>query len=282
MIHIDVVLPRLFAEGATELQVQIELAFGGLTALVGPSGSGKTTLLRLLAGLETPRSGRITVDGVVWFDHKERINRPPQQRAIGFVFQDTALFPNMTVRENITYAAPNEQPGLVDELIEGTGLEPFIDQKPGRLSGGQRQRVALARALVRRPKLLLLDEPFAALDAQSSQQLQQVLVALHQRWQTTTLLVSHHRAEVQALADRVIRLVEGHVQTDERIMNRPTDPVVQERITQVEYDESRQCWVIETTTSRLQSTNPAWGQLQVGGSLQLAGIGRKVKGDIGQ
>ncbi len=262
MIHIDVSLPRLFAEGATELQVQIELKFGGLTALVGPSGSGKTTLLRLLAGLETPRSGRITVDKAVWFDTKAGINLPPQQRAIGFVFQDTALFPNMTVRENITYAAPNQQPGLVDELIEGTGLETFIDQKPGRLSGGQRQRVALARALVRRPQLLLLDEPFAALDTQSSQQLQQVLVKLHQRWQTTTLLVSHHDADVQALADRVIRLVEGHVQTDERIESRAPNPLIQERITQIEYDDARRVWVIETTSSQLHSVQPGLGATQ--------------------
>lgn len=269
MIHINVVLPRLFAEGATELQARIELKSGDLTALVGPSGSGKTTLLRLLAGLETPRSGLITVDEAVWFDKQSGINRPPQQRAIGYVFQDTALFPNMTVRENITYAAPKDQPEFVNELIEGTGLEPFVNQKPGRLSGGQRQRVALARALVRRPQLLLLDEPFAALDAQSSQQLQQVLVKLQQRWQTTTLLVSHHDADVQALADRVIRLVEGHIQTDEPNGNRPVNPLMQERITLIEYDENRQCWVIETTTSQLQSANPVWGQLRVGDVFQL-------------
>lgn len=271
MIHIDVTLPRLFAEGATELRVQTELKSGGLTALVGPSGSGKTTLLRLLAGLETPRSGCIIVDEAVWFDKQSSINRPPQQRAIGYVFQDTALFPNMTVRENITYAAPNDKPGFANELIAGTGLEPFVDQKPGRLSGGQRQRVALARALVRRPKLLLLDEPFAALDAQSSQQLQEVLVRLHQQWQTTTLLVSHHDAEVRALADRVIRLVEGHVQTGEQVGSRPTNPLMQERITRIEYDENRQLWVIETATSRLQSANPAWGAFKVEDILQLSG-----------
>ncbi len=281
MIQIGVVLPRLFAEGATELQVQVALESGSLTALVGPSGSGKTTLLRLLAGLETPRTGRITVDEAVWFDKKEGINWLPQQRSIGYVFQDTALFPNMTVRENVTYAAPKDQFDFVNELIEGTGLEPFVDQKPGRLSGGQRQRVALARALVRRPKLLLLDEPFAALDAQSSQQLQQVLVKLHQRWQTTTLLVSHHDADVQALADRVIRLVEGHIQSDELIVNRPIDPLMQERITQIEYDENRQHWVIETTNSRLQSVIPAWGQLKVGDILQLAGITQEMSVDRG-
>ena len=272
MIHIDLVLPRLFAEGATELQVQVALESGGLTALVGPSGSGKTTLLRLLAGLEMPRSGRITVGEAVWFDKQAGINLPPQQRAIGYVFQDTALFPNMTVRENITYAAPNGQSDFVHELLEGTGLEPFVDQKPGRLSGGQRQRVALARALVRRPQLLLLDEPFAALDTQSSQQLQQVLVKLHQRWQTTTLLVSHHDADVQALADRVIRLVEGHVQTDIRLESLPSTATDGERITRITYDEVRQHWIIETPLSKIQSANPAWGKFKVGDTLQLAGM----------
>ena len=279
MIHIDVLLPRLFAEGATELQVQFALESGGLTALIGPSGSGKTTLLRLLAGLEVPRSGRITVDEAVWFDKQSGINLPPQQRAIGYVFQDTALFPNMTVRENITYAAPQGQSDFVNELIKETGLEPFINQKPGRLSGGQRQRVALARALVRRPKLLLLDEPFAALDAQSSQQLQQVLVKLQQRWQTTTLLVSHHDADVQALADRVIRLVEGHVQTDDASRNQQVNSLVQERITRIEYDENRQLWVIETTTSQLQSANPVWGKVKVGDTFQLSGITPSINVD---
>ncbi len=272
MIHLDVTLPRLFAEGATELRVQTALESGSLTALVGPSGSGKTTVLRLLAGLEIPRSGRITVDNTVWFDKQSGINLPPQQRAIGYVFQDTALFPNMTVRDNITYAAPKGQSALVNELIEGAGLEPFVDQKPGRLSGGQRQRVALVRALVRRPQLLLLDEPFAALDTQSSRQLQQVLVNLHQRGQTTTLLVSHHDAEVQALADRVIRLVEGQVQADEPIKNHTLDPLLHERITQIAYDENRQLWVVETATSRVQSANPAWGQLKVGDAFQLTGV----------
>lgn len=269
MIQIDVVMPRLFSEGASDLQVKLELQSGSLTALVGPSGSGKTTVLRLLAGLETPRQGRIVVDESVWLDTSQRLNKPPQQRSIGYVFQDTALFPNMTVRENIQFAAPSDQQTLVEELIEATGLESFVNQKPSRLSGGQRQRVAIARALVRRPQLLLLDEPFAALDAQASQTLRQVLLELHQSWGTTTLLVSHHEIDVQALANRVIRLVQGRIESDETLTAQTADSSLMERITHIAYNESQQRWLIETATSQLQSTNPAWSQCKVGDLIQI-------------
>ena len=268
-MHLDVVMPRLFAEGASELRVQLELESGSLTALVGPSGSGKTTLLRLLAGLETPHLGRIVLDGDVWFDKNQVINRPPQQRSIGYVFQDTALFPNMTVRGNIAYAAPRGQQALVNELIETTGLEPFANQKPIRLSGGQRQRVALARALVRRPQLLLLDEPFAALDTEASQTLRQVLLQLHQTWGTTTLLVSHYEADVQALADRVVRLVQGRVQTDERRVAQREVGLLNEPIQRITYDKVRQLWLIETDTATIQSPDSAWANWQVGDLLQI-------------
>ncbi|GAB4017430.1 hypothetical protein GCM10028808_48740 [Spirosoma migulaei] len=269
MIKLDITMPRLFAEGASELQVQLDLETGSLTALVGPSGSGKTTLLRLLAGLETPGTGHIEVNETIWLDKSQGINRTPQQRSIGYVFQDTALFPNMTVRKNIQYAAPAGQEALVDELIEATGLEPFVNQKPVRLSGGQRQRVALARALVRRPQLLLLDEPFAALDEVASQTLRQMLRQLHQNWGTTTILVSHHEVDVQALADRVVRLVQGRIQSDERIADRGSDSSIRELITRIDYDEARQQWVIETTTTQVYSSNPVWANRRVGDSIRI-------------
>ena len=269
MIQLDVVMPRLFAEGSGELRVQTRIPTGSLTALVGPSGSGKTTLLRLLAGLETPPQGRIVVGESVWLDTRQNINRPPQQRSIGYVFQDTALFPNMTVRENIQYAAPADKPTTVSELIEATGLSSFAGQKPGLLSGGQRQRVALARALVRRPQLLLLDEPFAALDGESAQALRHVLLDLHRTWGTTTLLVSHHEGDVTALADRVIRLVRGHIRTDEPIAAGTTIKASPERITRIEFDESLQLWIIETPMTRFQTSNPALSQLRVGDLLQI-------------
>lgn len=269
MIDLDVVMPRLFAEGAGELQVQLALAPGTLTALVGPSGSGKTTLLRLLAGLETPKQGKIVVDESVWLDCRKPINRKPQQRSVGYVFQDTALFPNMTVQENIQYAAPAGAQPLLDKLVDETGLAPFLNQKPLRLSGGQRQRVALVRALVRRPQLLLLDEPFAALDAQAGQALGQIVKQLHQEWGTTTVLVSHHEADVQALADRVVRLVQGRIESDMFMNERTINALFSERIRRIEYDETGQQWIIDTDTTQLISSNPAWKQRRVGDTLQV-------------
>lgn len=271
MIQLDVRMPRLFAEGTSELRVQLAIESRSLSALVGPSGSGKTTLLRLLAGLETPKTGRISVNDDLWLDTGQAINRPPQQRSIGYVFQDTALFPNMTVRENIRYAALRGEQNLVSELMEATGLDSFAEQTPVRLSGGQRQRVALARALVRRPQLLLLDEPFAALDAEAGQHLQRVLLDLHQRWKTTTLLVSHHEADVRALADRVIRLVAGRVQSDLTAPEHVFSHELREVITQIAYDETRQVWQVETSRTHLQSSNPAWGHYKVGDLVWVAG-----------
>ena len=204
----------------------------------------------------------------MWLDCQQRINQKPQQRSVGYVFQDTALFPNMTVRENIQYAALSGQQDLVNKLVEETGLLPFLNQKPIRLSGGQRQRVALVRALVRRPQLLLLDEPFAALDAQASQTLRQVLNRLHQEWGTTTLLVSHHEADVRALADRVVRLVQGQIESDTGKSEPASSESLAERITHIAYDETRHQWIIETETTQLRSSNPAWGQRRVGDWLQ--------------
>ncbi|SOD82629.1 sulfate/molybdate ABC transporter ATP-binding protein [Spirosoma fluviale] len=270
MIHLDVVMPRLFTEGTRDLQVRLDIQTGTLTALIGPSGSGKTTLLRLLAGLENPSKGRITVNEEVWLDKSNRVNLPPQQRSIGFVFQDTALFPNMTVLENIQFAARKDQPDFLQELISATGLNAFVNTRPAALSGGQRQRVALARALVRQPKLLLLDEPFAALDSTSSQQLRQVLLELHTRWGTTTLLVSHHAADVKALADRVVQLMQGRIQSDSLRDERLSTTPVAEPITRITYDEVLSLWVIETATTQIRSANPAWEQWKVGDLLQLS------------
>ncbi|WP_338876361.1 ATP-binding cassette domain-containing protein [Spirosoma sp. SC4-14] len=269
MIRLDVTMPRLFSEGVTELQVQFTLPTGSLTALVGPSGSGKTTLLRLLAGLETPKRGQIEVNDSLWLDTDRRINLAPQQRSIGYVFQDTALFPNMTVLENIQFVTPPHSERLLDQLIQETGLEPFIRQKPAALSGGQRQRVALARALIRRPALLLLDEPFAALDPVASQQLRQLVLKLHNHWGTTTLLVSHYETDVRVLADRVIRLTQGRIQSDQPVLKTLTGSPQSEQIRSISFDNTQQEWVVETDTLSLRSTNPAWSQLKVNDFIQL-------------
>jgi molybdate transport system ATP-binding protein len=280
MIQLDISLPRLFAEGLSDLHVQADLESGSFTALIGPSGSGKTTLLRLLAGLEKPKQGKMVVNGEVWLDTDKRINLSPQERSIGYVFQDAALFPNLTVRRNIQFAASRENATLVDQLILETGLEPFINQKPVTLSGGQRQRVALARALVRRPTMLLLDEPFAALDSEASHQLRQLLLKLHQDWGTTTILVSHYDTDVAVLADRVIRLSQGRVQSDQTKAQARLKAVSQsEPIRQIYFDEAEQEWVIQTDTSLLRSKNSAWSELRINDYIQVSPLFRQDEQD---
>lgn len=197
------------AAGSLRLELRADIESGTLAALFGPSGAGKTTVLRMLAGLTEPDGGRIAVDGEVWFDSTRRIRLPPQKRAIGFVFQDHALFPNLTVRENVGYATGDGK--WVDELLELAGLRELRHRSPATLSGGQRQRVALARAIARKPKLLLLDEPLSALDAQARLQLQDDLARLHAHGGFTMLLVSHDIGEVFRLAQRVLRLEGGRL-----------------------------------------------------------------------
>ena len=192
------------AHGVLPMEVDFSLARGGIMALTGPSGAGKTTLLRLIAGLIHPTSGRIAFQNEVWLDTASRVHVPAQKRHIGFVFQDYALFPHMTVRKNLNFALAENQPReIVDELLEATGLTQLADRKPAQLSGGQQQRVALARALVRKPDLLLMDEPFAALDPEMRLQLQDLLLKLHRQHHFSVILVTHDMAEIFRLADHV-------------------------------------------------------------------------------
>jgi molybdate transport system ATP-binding protein len=189
------------------LNVTAQLQPGSLTALFGPSGSGKTTLLRLLAGLETPDSGQLTVNRQTWFDGRRML--PPQQRRVGLVFQDYALFPQLSVGDNVRFGAAPGDSALVRELLELCELNDLTERRPATLSGGQKQRVALARALASRPQLLLLDEPLSALDGPLRQHLQNMLLEMHQRFELTTILVSHDLAEVFRLADQVLQLENG-------------------------------------------------------------------------
>ncbi len=200
------------ATGAVELDVAMRIEAGAITVLTGPSGAGKTTLLRLLAGLVKPQSGRIAFGEDVWLDTGKYIFQSPQQRKIGLVFQDYALFPHLTVRQNLTFALKKgEDPRRVDELLHEVELTQLADQKPHQLSGGQKQRVALARALVQSPRLLLLDEPLSALDRSMRYRLQGYLASLHQRYQLTVVLVTHDLAEIFRLADHVVELDEGKI-----------------------------------------------------------------------
>jgi molybdate transport system ATP-binding protein len=203
------------AAGPRTLDVALTLAPGELVALSGPSGAGKTTLLRMLAGLTRPDGGFLRVEGQLWYDQASRQWLPPQRRPLGFVFQDYALFPNMTVRENLAFAASG-QPGaesFISELLALLELTELATRRPAALSGGQQQRVALARALARRPRLLLLDEPLSALDLPTRLRLQQALGEVHQQFNLTTILISHDPAEIARLATRVVELDLGQVRS---------------------------------------------------------------------
>ncbi|MFH0709444.1 MAG: ABC transporter ATP-binding protein [Pseudomonadota bacterium] len=212
MIVVNITKRLDTAEGSINAHFELTINDGEFLTLFGPSGAGKTTLMRMISGLEKPDSGVIEVDGEMWFNSTKKINLPPQKRSIGFVFQDYALFPTMSVRENLLFAADNaQQRSNVDELIELVELTQLSERLPSTLSGGQKQRVALARALVRRPKILLLDEPLSALDPSMRQKLQDELSLIHERLGVTTLLVSHDIAETVKLSDRLAQVETGRI-----------------------------------------------------------------------
>jgi sulfate/thiosulfate transport system ATP-binding protein len=193
-------------------RVSLEVPEGSLTALLGPSGSGKSTLLRIIAGLEFPDSGTIDIDG------RDVSRLTPQKRDIGFVFQHYAPFNHMSVRDNVAFGLKiRKRPRAeirtkVDELLELVGLAKWADRRPAQLSGGQRQRMALARALAVAPNVLLLDEPFGALDAVVRAELRAWLRRLHDEQGTTTVLVTHDQEEAMEIADRIAVMSEGHIE----------------------------------------------------------------------
>ncbi len=192
------------------MEVDFTLPGKSIMALTGPSGAGKTTLLRQIAGLTLPETGRIAFGPVQWLDSSANVHLPVQQRHIGFVFQDYALFPNMTVRQNLSFALTrNDNPQVIEQLLDMTGLAQLASRRPHQLSGGQQQRVALARALVRQPRLLLMDEPFAALDPEMQQQLQDLLLALHRKNPFSVILITHDIGEIFRLADQVAVMEQG-------------------------------------------------------------------------
>jgi sulfate transport system ATP-binding protein len=193
-------------------QVNVEIQSGSLVALLGPSGSGKSTLLRLIAGLEMPDSGKILLTG------KDATNQSVQERNIGFVFQHYALFKHLTVRQNIAFGLeirktlPKKVTGRVEQLLELVQLSGLGDRYPSQLSGGQRQRVALARALAVEPNVLLLDEPFGALDAKVRKDLRAWLRRLHDEVHVTTVFVTHDQEEAMEVSDEVVVMNKGRVE----------------------------------------------------------------------
>jgi sulfate transport system ATP-binding protein len=209
--------------------VTFDAAEGKITALLGPSGSGKSTVLRIIAGLERSDSGHIA------FGHEEQTHRTVQDREVGFVFQHYALFRHMSVRENIGFGLrvrKMAKPAVtkrVDDLLELVQLGPFGNRYPDQLSGGQRQRVALARALAPDPDVLLLDEPFGALDARVRQDLRRWLDDLHRELGVTSLLVTHDQEEALELANQVVVMHEGRVEqigSPDEIYNEPATPFI--------------------------------------------------------
>ncbi len=211
IIEIDVEKELVSARGRLNLHIRAVLKKGELFVLFGDSGAGKTTLLRILAGLTLPDKGYIKMGSRVWLDTSAGIIMPVQERNIGFMFQDYALFPNMTVFENILYAQKRKEKQLAGELIEKFGLSEFSNRKPVNLSGGQMQRVALARALARQPDFLFLDEPLSALDAKTRTLLQDEVLKAHENQKTSTFLVSHDLSEVFRLAKKVLKLENGEI-----------------------------------------------------------------------
>ncbi|MVN92304.1 sulfate/molybdate ABC transporter ATP-binding protein [Mucilaginibacter aquatilis] len=216
MISINIQKQLHMAQGMGMLNINVQISSKSFTAVYGPSGAGKTSLLRMIAGLMQPQQGSIEVDGVTWFNSVTKINHTPQNRDIGFVFQDNALFPNMTVEENLLYALPKyADKSRIYRLLDMVGLQSLVRQRPEFLSGGQKQRVALARALVRQPKVLLLDEPLSAVDDLTRVSLQNNLQQLHHELGLTTIMVSHNVPEIFKLADNVIHLDNGLVKQNE-------------------------------------------------------------------
>jgi sulfate transport system ATP-binding protein len=192
--------------------VSIEVPAGALTALLGPSGSGKSTLLRVIAGLEAPDAGTVEIDG------RDATRLAPQKRGVGFVFQHYAAFKHMTVRDNIAFGltvrkrSKAEIRERVDELLALVQLRAFGDRYPAQLSGGQRQRMALARALAVEPSVLLLDEPFGALDARVRKSLRQWLRRLHDEVHVTTVFVTHDQEEAMDVADEIVVMNDGRIE----------------------------------------------------------------------
>ena len=227
-VHLQKRFPGL-ARGDTPFQLDVQFeAASGFTILFGASGSGKTTVLDCIAGLQRPDCGRITVSNATLFDSEQGTNLSASSRNVGYLFQTLALFPHMTVRQNIEYGLASldrpEREGRTREIAESFGIAGLYDRRPVDISGGERQRVALARALVRRPRALLLDEPLTALDAVTKARILDDLRRWNARHAVPILYVTHEREEVYALGTRVIVLEAGRLIADgtpHEVLSRP-------------------------------------------------------------
>jgi molybdate transport system ATP-binding protein len=204
MISIDIEKKLKAYKGQQVLLVKEQFLTGSITKIYGPSGAGKSTLLKTIAGFTDPEKGKIVVDGATWLNTDQKINLPPQKRMAGFVFQDYALFPNMTVLQHLEYATTDT--AWINRLLATGKLEPFATHKPEYLSGGQQQRLAILRALATKPKLLLMDEPFSALDPENKSALIAELKVVFEEQGTTVLIVTHNPQELDGLTVRELRI----------------------------------------------------------------------------
>ncbi len=214
-----------FALPLRSFELELALEVDRAVALVGPSGAGKTSVLRAIAGLVRPARGRIALDDDVWFDSERRLSRKPDERRVGLVFQEYALFPHLNVRQNVAFAGKER----ADEYLERFRISHLAGARPAALSGGERQRVALARALARGPGAILLDEPLSALDAHTKGTVRAELQELLRELALPTILVTHDFEDAAALVDRVGVIVDGHLRqlaSPSELVDRPADAFV--------------------------------------------------------
>jgi molybdate transport system ATP-binding protein len=217
MIEISLRKKLNAADGPVTLEADLNIETGTINTLYGASGTGKTSTFRMLAGLLAPEEGTIVINGNTWYDSKKKINLKPQQRNVGFMFQDYALFPNMSVRENLEFALKNDQnKAIIDQLIDIIALNELQHRKPETLSGGQKQRVAFARALVNKPDLVLLDEPLAALDKSMRHKLQKYIAEVQREMGFTMLIISHDVGEILRLSHRIFLLEHGKIASPQK------------------------------------------------------------------
>jgi molybdate transport system ATP-binding protein len=258
-------------------EIRIPLGVPGVSVLFGPSGAGKTTLLRCIAGLERPDDGVIHAGREIWWDHAKGVCVSPQRRTIGYLAQDYALFPHLSVEKNIRYGLRNEPEAetakRVADVLRLFDLQGLEKRRPRELSGGQQQRVALARAIVRRPRLLMLDEPLSALDLSTRRRLRDELRGLLIRAAIPTLLVTHDRAEALALGDEIIVMDSGQVVQRgrvEEVFSRPANLAVAESV------------AIETVQAgRIVEEREGLFTVQVG-AVKLTALNRELPAEIAQ
>jgi molybdate transport system ATP-binding protein len=273
--------------GRFSLDASFSVPAVGITAVFGPSGCGKTTVLRAIAGLQHLLDGYCAIDGEVWQDRTSF--RPPHRRAIGYVFQEASLFPHLSVRRNLLYGAPrgefSSESGSIafDEVMELLGVAQLLDRSPANLSGGERQRVAIGRALLSRPKLLLMDEPLAALDRLTKDEILPFLERLHQRLALPVIYVSHDMAEVERLADHLVLMRGGTVVAAgplNALQSDPALPLAGARDAAVSFDAIVEAYDATYGILTLQIDG---GQLLVPGSRLVAGERRRLRiaaGDV--